>query len=237
MSRRGRGKEVLVGESVTFPGNGRTVGGYLAVPDKDGGPAVVVIQEWWGLVDHIKDVADRLAATGFVALAPDLYDGRIVGLHEPDEAGKAMMELDMGRATQEMAAAFDHLLNDARVEPKRIGAIGFCMGGTLAMTLATVRPVAAVVDYYGGPLKGQLQVEKIRGPVLGHFAADDDWANPLRARELLDRLHRLGLEAEFYTYPGTGHAFFNNDRPEVHNPKAAALSWDRTIEFLHRHLD
>jgi carboxymethylenebutenolidase len=224
-----------VGESVTFPSNGRTGGGYLVTSAGGTGPGVVVIQEWWGLVPHIKDVAERLAAAGFMALAPDLYDGRVIGLQEPDEAGKAMMALDMDRATREMAGAFDFLQD--RVQPARVGAVGFCMGGTLAMMLATVRPVAAVVDYYGGPLKGQLQVEKIRGSVLGHFAAHDDWASPVRARELLDRLHRLGIEAEFYTYPGTQHAFFNDDRPEVHDSQAAALSWERTLEFLHRHLD
>ncbi|MGH2688557.1 MAG: dienelactone hydrolase family protein, partial [Actinomycetota bacterium] len=178
---------------MTFPGNGRTGSGYLATPEGGSGPGVVVIQEWWGLAPHIRDVAERFAAEGFVALAPDLYDGRVIGLEEPDEAGKAMMELDMDRATREMAGAFDFLLGRAR--PARVGAVGFCMGGTLALTLATVRPVAAVVDYYGGPLKGQVQVEKIRGGVLGHFAAHDDWANPVRARELLDRLHRLGIEA------------------------------------------
>jgi carboxymethylenebutenolidase len=224
-----------MGESVTFPSNGRTGSGYLATPEGGSGPGVVVIQEWWGLAPHIKDVADRFAAQGFVALAPDLYDGRVIGLHEPDEAGKAMMELNMDRATREMGGAFDYLLD--RAQPARVGAVGFCMGGTLAMMLATVRPVAAVVDYYGGPLKGQVQVEKMKGSVLGHFAAHDDWATPARARELLDRLHRLGIEAEFFTYPGTGHAFFNDHRPEVHNPEAAALSWDRTIEFLHHHLN
>jgi carboxymethylenebutenolidase len=220
---------------VEFASNGRTCSGYLATPGHGGtGPGVIVIQEWWGLTDHIKSVADRLAAEGFVALAPDLYGGRVV--EEPDEAGKAMMELDMDRAAGDMAGAYDHLLGHPKVEPNKVGAVGFCMGGTLAMMLATVRPVAAVVDYYGGPLKGQLEVQKIQGPVLGHFGTNDDWATPVRARELLDRLHRLGIEAEFYTYPGAGHAFFNDDRPEVHDPRATALSWERTIEFLRSRL-
>jgi carboxymethylenebutenolidase len=220
-----------VGEMVEFPSNGKTGSGYLAAPpDGKKGPGVVVIQEWWGLTDHIKRVADRFAGEGFVALAPDLYGGRIV--EEPDEAGKAMMELEMHQAVRDMSGAVDHLLAHPQVEPRKVGAVGFGMGGTLAMMLATARPVEAVVDYYGGPLKGQLEAHKIKGAVLGHFGTEDDWATPLRARELLDRLHRLGVEAEFYTYPGADHAFFNDDRPEVYHPKAAALSWERTLEFL-----
>jgi carboxymethylenebutenolidase len=224
-----------VGEMVEFAGNGKTSSGYLATPEGgQKGPGVVVIQEWWGLTDHIKRVADRFAKEGFVALAPDLYDGRVVG--EPDEAGKAMMELDMEQAGKDMAGAVDHLLEHPEVEPRKVGVVGFCMGGTLAMMLATLRPVEAVVDYYGGPLKGQLDVHKIKGAVLGHFAGKDEWATPVRARELLDRLHRLGVEAEFYTYPTAEHAFFNDDRPEVHDPRASKLSWERTIDFLRSRL-
>jgi carboxymethylenebutenolidase len=216
---------------VEFPSNGRTGSGYLATPpDGRKGPGVVVIQEWWGLVDHIKRVADRFAEEGFVALAPDLYEGRTA--KEPDEAGKAMMALEMDRAARDMGGAVDHLLAHPQVEPRKVGAVGFCMGGTLAMTLATVRPIEAVVNYYGGPLKGKLEAHKIKGSVLGHFGTRDEWATPVRARELLDRLHRLGIEAEFYTYPGADHAFFNDDRPEVYDSRAAALSWERTIAFL-----
>jgi carboxymethylenebutenolidase len=222
-----------MGEMIEFPSNGRTCSGYLA--PGDGGPGVVVIQEWWGLVDHIKKVADRVAAAGFVALAPDLYGGRTTG--EPDEAGKAMMELELPQAARDMGGAFDHLLADPHVEPKRIGVVGFCMGGTLALMLATIRPVDAVVDYYGGPLKARAEIDKIRAPVLGHFAADDDWASQDRARELEDRLTRGGVESDFHTYPGARHAFFNDTRPEVHDPEAAALSWERTIQFLHEYLD
>jgi carboxymethylenebutenolidase len=224
-----------VGEMVEFASNGKTSRGYLATPEGGAkGPGVVVIQEWWGLTDHIKRVADRFANEGFVALAPDLYDGRVVD--EPDEAGKAMMELDMERAGKDMAGAVDYLVEHPRVEPRKVGTVGFCMGGTLAMMLATLRPVDAVVDYYGGPLKGQLEVQKIKGAVLGHFAGKDDWASPVRARELLDRLHRLGIQADFYTYPQSEHAFFNDDRPEVHDPRASALSWERTIDFLRNRL-
>ena len=221
----------FVGEMVEFPSNGGTGSGYLATPaDGRKGPGVVVIQEWWGLVDHIKRVTDRFAEEGFVALAPDLYEGRVA--KEPDEAGKAMMELEMDRAARDLGGAVDHLLAHPQVEPKKVAAVGFCMGGTLAMTLATVRPIDAVVDYYGGPLKGQLEAHKIKAAVLGHFGTKDEWATPVRARELLNRLHRLGIEAEFYTYPGADHAFFNDDRPEVYDPRAAALSWERSIAFL-----
>src|SRR5580698_10898526 len=132
-----------MGETVEFPSNGSTAGGYLAIPGSGSGPGVIVIQEWWGLVDHIRDVCDRFAAAGFVALAPDLYHG--VTVAEPDEAGKAMMALKMDQAARDMSGAVDAVLQ--RSTGDHVGVIGFCMGGGLALVLATQRPdaVAAVV--------------------------------------------------------------------------------------------
>jgi carboxymethylenebutenolidase len=134
-----------MGEMTEFHSNGSTAGGYLAVPEGGSGPGVIVIQEWWGLVDHIKDVCDRFAAAGLVALAPDLYHGRRVAPGEPDEAGKAMMALKMDQAARDMSGAVDELLR--RSSGAKVGVIGFCMGGGLALVLATQRPdaVAAVV--------------------------------------------------------------------------------------------
>ena len=134
-----------MGEMIEFPSNGSTAGGYLAFPEGGIGPGVIVIQEWWGLVDHIKDVCERFAAAGFFALAPDLYHGQQVQPGEPDEAGKAMMAMRMDQAARDMSGAVDEVLR--RSTGDQVGVIGFCMGGGLALVLATQRPdaVAAVV--------------------------------------------------------------------------------------------
>src|SRR5580698_2822421 len=127
-----------MGELIEFDSNGDKASGYLAVPPSGQGPGVIVIQEWWGLVPHIKEVADRFAAEGFVALAPDLYHGRQVT--EPDEAGKEMMALQMPKATKDMSGAVDELLT--RSTGDHVGVVGFCMGGGLALLLAAARPDA-----------------------------------------------------------------------------------------------
>src|SRR5580704_10513960 len=136
-----------MGEIVEFASNGSTAQGYLAVPDSGSGPGVVVIQEWWGLVEHIKTVADRMAAEGFVALVPDLYHGQTT--KEPDEAGKLLMTLNIERAGRDMSGAVDYLVS--RSTGDGVGVMGFCMGGALALLLGTLRPdaVKAVVPFYG----------------------------------------------------------------------------------------
>lgn len=222
-----------MGEIVTYPSNGKTARGYLATPSEPG-PGVVVIQEWWGLVPHIKDVCDRLSSEGFVALAPDLFNG--VTTTEPDEAGKLMMDLDLERAGKDMSGAVDFLLAHASVEPDKIGCVGFCMGGALSLTLATIAPIEACVTYYGVPTQAPPDYSKIRGPVLGHFAEHDGWASHDAATALFDTLQSLGKTGERYTYPGTEHAFFNDARPEVYHAEAASQSWDRTLEFLRKNL-
>src|SRR5215208_6521061 len=138
-----------MGEMVEFPFAGGNTGGYLSIPEKGNGPGVVVIQEWWGLVDHIKDVAERFAAEGFVALAPDLYHGEAT--NEPDEAGKLMMTLDIERAAKDLRGAARYLLAEGGATGARVGVVGFCMGGQLALYAGTVAPdqVGAVVDFYG----------------------------------------------------------------------------------------
>jgi carboxymethylenebutenolidase len=158
---------------VEFPSNGTKTPGFLARPEGDGPfPGVIVIQEWWGLVPHIKDVADRFAAQGFAALAPDLYHGKTT--KEPDEAGKMMMALNMGEAAKDMSGAFDFLKSHEACTGK-IGSVGYCMGGALSLTLATVRPVDACVTYYG---LGEIDVSKVSAPVLGHFAEQQNASLP-----------------------------------------------------------
>ncbi len=225
-----------MGEMIEFPSNGATAVGYLARPEGGRGPGVIVIQEWWGLVDHIRDVCDRFAAAGFVALAPDLYHG--VTVAEPDEAGKAMMAMKMDRAARDMSGAVDELCRQSGAD--HIGVIGFCMGGGLALVLATQRPdaVTAVVPCYGvipWP-DAQPDYAALSAAVLGHYAANDDFFTPAAAEALGEQLRALGKECQIIVYPGTDHAFFNDSRPEVFDAEAAAALWERTLAFFHEQL-
>jgi carboxymethylenebutenolidase len=225
-----------MGEMIEFPSNGSTAVGYLTTPEAGQGPGVIVIQEWWGLVDHIRDVCDRFAAAGFVALAPDLYHG--VTVAEPDEAGKAMMAMTMDRAARDMSGAVDEVVR--RSGRDRIGVIGFCMGGGLALVLATQRPdaVAAVVPCYGiipWP-DAQPDYTTLSAAVLGHYAGNDDFFTPEAAEALATQLRALGKEVEIIVYPDTDHAFFNDTRPEVYDDDAATALWDRSLEFFAAHL-
>jgi carboxymethylenebutenolidase len=226
-----------MGDIIDFASNGGTAQGYLAAPGDGGtGPGVIVIQEWWGLVPHIKSVADRFAREGFVALAPDLYHGKAVS--EPDEAGKLMMTLNMEQAAKDMSGAVEELLR--RSSTDRVGVVGFCMGGGLALLLATQRPdaVAACVPFYGVIPPGGPDPDwaAMTAAIQGHYAENDDFAGPKAVAELEQKLAALGKEAEFQLYPGTEHAFFNDDRPEVHNEEASAAAWARTIGFLNAKL-
>ena len=221
-----------MGEMIEFPSNGSPGQGYLAVPAAGTGPGVVVIQEYWGLVPHIKDVADRFAAAGFVALAPDLYRGKQAS--EPDEAGKEMMALQLDRAARDMSGAVDEVLH--RSSGSVVGVVGFCMGGGLALVLATQRPdaVVACVPFYGlipWP-DAQPDFSAMSAAVLGHIAGADEYFPPEAAAALQAQLRGLGKEADFHVYEGAHHAFFNDTRPEVYDADAAATAWARTIDFL-----
>ncbi|MHB8682143.1 MAG: dienelactone hydrolase family protein [Acidimicrobiales bacterium] len=223
-----------MGEMIEFPSNGTTGGGYLA----GSGPGVVVIQEWWGLVPHIVDVADRFAAAGFTALAPDLYHGKKVANSEPDEAGKAMMAMELDKAGKDLSGAVDELVRRSGLD--KVGVVGFCMGGGLALVLATQRPdaVVACVPFYGAVPWPEVKPDygKLSAPVQMHVAEKDGWFSPEAAAELESQLQGLGKQVEVHVYEGADHAFFNDTRPEVHDPRASALAWERTVAFLHRHL-
>ncbi len=229
-----------MGERVDFSSNGSTGCGYLAVPAGGSGdtPGVLVLQEWWGLVDQITRTCDRLAEAGFTALAPDLYRGKEVPLTEPDEAAKEMMALEMGRAADDLSGAVDELLR--RTGRPSIGVLGFCMGGGLALVLACQRPdaVAAVVPAYGvipWP-DAQPDYPAMTAAVLGHVAALDGSFTPEAASALEAELTALGRDVTFYVYPGVDHAFFNEDRPAVYDAAASTLLWGRTVAFLHAQL-
>lgn len=225
------------GQQVEFRSNGSQAQGYLAVPEAGSGPGVVVIQEWWGLVEHIREVCDRLASEGFVALAPDLYHGETTT--EPDEALKLLMELDVERAARDMTGAVDYLLAHDAVTSAKLGAIGFCMGGGLVLVLAARNgdKIGATVPFYGVFKTATPDLSGITSPVLGHFGEADESASPAQARELEETIReQAGVEVTFHIYRDADHAFFNDTRPEVFHPEHAGKAWDLTLQFLRGNL-
>ncbi|GHJ38695.1 dienelactone hydrolase family protein [Streptomyces sp. TS71-3] len=222
-------------QNVTFPSADTMAHGYLVRPPDGSGPGVIVIQEWWGLDDHIADVTERLAREGFVALAPDLYGGRVA--HDAEQAGRLMRELPVGHAVHLLSGAVDHLLSLPEVTSSTVGAVGFCMGGGFVLYLAAAEPrVSAAVPFYG-VIQGDLpDFSGLRAQVLGHYG-ERDGSIPA---ERLDELHRAiteqaGIEPDLRFYPGAGHAFFNDQRPS-HHRDSAQRAWVATIPFLHRQL-
>ncbi len=209
--------------------------GYLAIPASGRGPGVVVIQEWWGLVDHVRDVCDRLAREGFVALAPDLYRGDATTV--PSEAERLMMDLDIPRAEEDLAGAVATLLSHEAVEGAKLGCLGFCMGGQLALHAATRnRRIGAVVDCYGIHPKVTLDCSEIEAAVLGIFAENDEFVPPPAADELEASLSAAGVRTYFKTYIGVGHAFLNDSRPDVYDAATAREAWDDILSFLRAEL-
>jgi len=227
-----------MGTTIEFPtASGAKASGYLATGPA-GAPGVIVIQEWWGVVPQIEATCDRFAATGFAALAPDLYDGTKVPVTEPDAAAAAMMDMKVADAAADLSGAVDELA--ARTGRAAVGVIGYCMGGGLALMLAARRPdaVAAVIPCYGVHpwAEGQPDYKKIAAATQIHCAALDGSFPPSAAESLAARLRSLGKEAELYVYDDVDHAFANDDRPEVYNAGAAALLFERATAFLDTHL-
>jgi len=226
-----------MGENVRFPANGGQADGYLTVPPSGRGPGVVVIQEWWGLNDQIKGVADMFAEEGFTALAPDFYGGKAAAIGEPDKAQKLMMELQGDQAAQVARGAAEYLLGQRVVSAKKVGVIGFCMGGGLALLTASVAPdsVGAVVDCYGvGPQKPN-DVSAIRAPVLGIFGGKDT-ISPETISALGRDLTSAGATFEHHVYPEAGHAFLNEQRGDTYREADARDAWGRILSFMRLHL-
>src|SRR6185369_14999472 len=190
----------MSGEMVEFGSNGGTASGYISRPASGTGTGVIVIQEWWGLVPHIKDLADRFAGEGYVALAPDLYHGETTT--SPDRAGKLMMSLRIDEAEKELRGAVKYLHNQSAVEPKKIGTIGFCMGGLLSLYAASKNPeVNACVIFYGGFPGVEPDLPNLKAPVLGIYAGKDSFVTVDSVKQLERKLQTLRKNADMQIYP------------------------------------
>jgi len=225
-------------EKVSFRSNGTTCDALLAVPESGHGLGVILIQEWWGLVPHIESVTQRLASEGFVVLAPDLYHG--ASTDEPDEAMRLMMGMAMDTAASEIAGAAAYLADSPVVDSARIGSIGFCMGGSLALWAGTLSTqLQATVGFYPG-----MPWENMRPhwpnyddkASLVHCSEEDGTSSDPAIQQAKAAIESAGGVVTLYDYPGTHHAFFNDERPEVYDADAAKVAWDRTIRFLRSHL-
>lgn len=222
---------------IEFSANGRTAQGYLAVPDAERAPGVVVLQEWWGLDDSMQRMCDALAGEGFVALAPDLYHGDKTT--DPDEAEQKMMAMNMDKAEQEMRGAVQLVRDHERSSGSPIGTVGFCLGGGLSIWAAASNPdaVGAAVTYYYVMPHGKPDFSDIQGPVLGHFGTEDEFVPPSDAEELEQEMRDAGVEVTFHYYEGCGHAFSNDhNRMNTYDEQAAKQAWSRTVEFFSQHL-
>jgi carboxymethylenebutenolidase len=217
---------------VTFEAGDRTGTGYLAIPERGHGPGVLVLHAWWGLKPSFTEICDRLAAQGFTALAPDLYQGRTAGTIEEAQAQLEQRDFELMQATA--AGALAYLRGHSAIRGDAVGAIGFSMGAAWALELASQAPqaIAAAVLFYG---VSDADFGAARAAYLGHFAEEDEW-------EPLDGVHQMegdmraaGRDVTIHIYPGVQHWFFESDRPQYH-PEIAALAWQRTLDFLHEQL-
>jgi carboxymethylenebutenolidase len=228
---------VAAEQNVTFKSGTETGSGFLATPEGKGPfPAVIVIQEWWGLDDWIKDQARALAKEGYVALAVDLYRGKVTNKQE--EAHQLMMGLPQDRALGDLKAAYAYLQSRPDVKKDRIGAIGWCMGGMYALKLATEEPgLKAVVAYYGLPPTDPAAIARIKAAVMGNYGADDKGPSPEQVKAFEAEMKKLGKAVDIKIYPGAGHAFANPNNPwKGYRPEAAKDAWARTVAFFAKYL-
>ena len=219
------------GRMVDFEVDGQSARGYLIAPAQgEKYPGLVVIQEWWGLNDHIKDIAGRFAEEGYVVIAPDLYDGKVT--KDPEQAGQYMQNLDQSRALQILNASVELLKSQQNVKPDSIGVTGFCMGGTFALLLASHNDsIKASAPFYGDVPQDDV-LKKLSSPVLFIGAENDPWITQEKMKRLKDAMDKYGKEGEVKVYSGVGHAFFNDTRPDAYNKEAAEDAWIRVTQFL-----
>lgn len=217
---------------------GEQVPAVLALPPAGAGPAVIVIQEWWGLVPHIVDVTERLAQAGFVAMAVDHYRGEVTA--EPDEAGKLMMGLDIEQVADDLARAADHLLALPQVTSDAVGVIGFCMGGGLALLAPTVSDgISCASAFYPAMPWPHYAPDWSRyagKAAMVHKALSDEPGTGPVIAEYAAAIEAAGGDVQVIDYPDSVHAFFNDDRPEVYQRANAERAWERTLEFFRERL-
>jgi carboxymethylenebutenolidase len=223
-------------ETVQFKSGNGTASGYLAMPTTPGRhPALVVIQEWWGLNDWVKEQARDFARHGYVALAPDLYHGQVAT--EPAAARKLAQSLPHDRAVRDLKAAFNYLAAMPNVEKNKIGSIGWCMGGGFSLQLAIHEPrLAACVINYGELTTDPAQISKIHAPMLGNFGADDHGIPPSAVHAFEKALQAQGKNIDARIYPGAGHAFENQNNKAGYRPEAAKDAEARTLRFFNKTL-
>ncbi len=223
-------------ETIAFPlqgsrANGGTANGYLAFPSEGGPyPGAIVIQEWWGLNDNIRDIANRVAAEGYVALAPDLYHGEVA--QEPDLAQKLMLSLVQEQAVKDMNGAVASLQARDDVVSDKIGVTGFCMGGGLALLLAMTNPaIQACAPFYGVPMGDLDDCKNIQGGVLGIYAGLDGFVTQEYVDQVQAALDTTDVPNDIIVYPDADHGFFN-DTSDAHKADDAADSWDKLKTFF-----
>jgi carboxymethylenebutenolidase len=225
---------------VSFPSNGSHASGYFVTPAAGSGPGVLVIQEWWGIDASMKEMAERLAAAGFVALAPDLYHGEVAAHDEMDKAAHLMQSLPPDRAARDMSAAIDFLATHPNVTGTGLGVVGFCMGGMLSFIIAANRPdrIKAAVPFYGFPQGAMVgDWAKLEASIQGHMAEQDDFFPPAAARALEAQLRALGKDVTLTVHPGTGHAFMGpHNALGTLDVELAARIWPQVTDFLHEKL-
>jgi carboxymethylenebutenolidase len=220
--------------NITFPYENGSAQGYLALPAQQTGAAVLVCHAWWGLNDFFKKgVCDRLAEAGFVAFAPDVYNGTIA--KTISEAEAARDKLNWGLIQKQFTGAVQYLRTHPAVTGDKLGVLGVSLGAAFAFWLAEQYPqnVAATVIFYG---MGEDTVSATQSAYLGHFAENDDGEDPAYIAQVKEKLEKHGRDVTFYTYPDTGHCFFESDVVAAYDPEAAALAWERTLAFLQERL-
>ncbi|MFB3921438.1 MAG: dienelactone hydrolase family protein [Terriglobia bacterium] len=223
-------------EDVTFKSGEETVAGYLALPDSPGRhPALVVIHEWWGLNDWVKEQARKFAEEGYVALAPDLYRGKVAT--DASLAHELSRGMPQDRALRDLKAAFAYLAARSDVDKAKIGSVGWCMGGGLSLELAVNEPrLAACSVNYGRMPTEPASIQKIGAPVLGIFGADDRGIPPDSVRAFEKAMKAAGKSIDVKIYEGAGHAFQNPNNQTGFRAEAAADSWKRMVDFFNRTL-
>ena len=211
--------------------NNENFNAYLACPEK-GGPGILVLHAWWGLKPFFKELCDRLARQGFIAIAPDLRKGLIA--NTIDEAKILMQNSDGQYVGDTVMSAKDYLLSLPNRKGEKIGVIGFSMGAAWSLVVAMREPdkIAATILFYG---TGSVDINKIKSKIMGHYSDNDEWEPMEGVRAMETDMKAVGVDVTFHIYPKVGHWFVEDDRPE-YDPAAAKLAWERTFELLNKNL-